>query len=284
MKECGRLKIAGLNIFIKSNEKISSLGMGIGREDKFFSDSSPNLNLELTHLSPPAIEGRKIFDSEGAWQLYDNSQGYVLSIPGLPRKISRLLQLNRDLTKGRLYIDRYAGQREPLALEHPLLQILLTLWLSRKAGVTVHACGIKERDEGILFLGSSGSGKSTMARLWHREGAVILSDERVVIQKNHSLYHLYGTPWAGQARMCSPYRVPLKKVFFIKPAKENAFFPLKSPLALSKALVLSYLPIWDRTGMTKTIDFLAGLFKAIPAYSLNFKPDRKLIELVRSVS
>ena len=63
-------------------------------------------------------------------------------------------------------------------------------------GLVVHGCGMFDgSDEAYLFVGQSGAGKTTMARLWHAEpGVLILSDDRVILRSEPDGVWMYGTP------------------------------------------------------------------------------------------
>ena len=90
--------------------------------------------------------------------------------------------------------------------------------LSRGEGVEVHAVGISdEQGRGHLFLGHSGAGKSTTARLWiDRPGVRILSDDRIILRVREGRIWMYGTPWHGDAGIASPDCAPLDEIYLLE--------------------------------------------------------------------
>ena len=72
-----------------------------------------------------------------------------------------------------------------MPLEYPLDELLLQGLLARGRGAEIHACGIADGSgRGLLFVGQSGAGKTTMARLWEGErGITVLSDDRIILRR-----------------------------------------------------------------------------------------------------
>ena len=88
--------------------------------------------------------------------------------------------------------------------------------LAQGRGVLLHASAVKVGGKGILFSGTSGAGKSTMASLWDGlENTTVLSDDRVIVREHSGQLWAYGTPWHGSARISSPEAVPLDRIFVL---------------------------------------------------------------------
>ena len=154
--------------------------------------------------------------------------------------------------------------------------------LSQGNGVLVHACAVKDGDRGLLFAGTSGAGKSTIAELWNSQGnAAILSDDRVIIRKHEGKFWIYGTPWHGSGRFASPDSVPLTRIYFLKQAPENQLRALKPVDAQTKMLVRSFPTYWNPAGMDFTLGFLDELVQEVPGYELGFVPEDSVVDFVR---
>ena len=50
------------------------------------------------------------------------------------------------------------------------------------------------RGEFLAIVGPSGVGKSTMAKIWHDEGALVIDDDRLIIRKMGDRFYIYNTP------------------------------------------------------------------------------------------
>jgi len=148
-------------------------------------------------------------------------------------------------------------------------------------GAIIHACGIEIGGEGLLFVGTSGAGKSTMASLWKEtENITILSDDRIIVRKKSGVFWAYGTPWHGDVKLASPKGVPLKKVFFITHATKNKVKRFAGAEAIFKYLVCSFPPFWNPQGMEFTLAFLSDLSGSIPCYDLGFLPDDRVLDFI----
>jgi energy-coupling factor transporter ATP-binding protein EcfA2 len=161
------------------------------------------------------------------------------------------------------------------------MELLMINYLAQGRGVIIHCCGIEKDGEGILFIGESGAGKSTMANLWNADGGIeILSDDRVIVRKSGEDFRMYGTPWHGEAQFVSPRGVKLKKMFFLRHAGQNEVHPLSGAESVQQLLKCSFPPFWDATGMNFTLDLFTDLATVVPCYGLGFKPDRSAIDYI----
>jgi hypothetical protein len=64
-------------------------------------------------------------------------------------------------------------------LFHPLGSLLMIYLSHFSSGFLIHASGIKENNNGYIFSGVSGIGKTTMSELWLKQGATVINDDRI---------------------------------------------------------------------------------------------------------
>ncbi|MBR4845751.1 MAG: hypothetical protein IKU98_04950 [Bacteroidaceae bacterium] len=78
--------------------------------------------------------------------------------------------------------------------------------------VAIHSSCITYRDKAVLFLGESGTGKSTHTRLWreHIKGALLLNDDSPFIRVEDGKVWAYGSPWSGKTPCYKQERYELK--------------------------------------------------------------------------
>ena len=81
-----------------------------------------------------------------------------------------------------------------------MLRLLYSQAIVQAGGLSVHASCVVLNDCAYLFLGKSGTGKSTHARLWMQifEGSSLLNDDNPVIRWQDGCAVVYGTPWSGK--------------------------------------------------------------------------------------
>ena len=89
----------------------------------------------------------------------------------------------------------YTNQCHPYSLH--IIELILLKWIKKLSGLFLHSSAISYQNNGILYIGKSESGKSTMCKLWDEASihAKILGDERIIILPKDNKYIIYPTPW-----------------------------------------------------------------------------------------
>jgi len=162
----------------------------------------------------------------------------------------------------------------------PLGQLLLVNVLADEGGFMAHGLGIEDQGKGIAFLGGTGTGKSTMAKLWGGQKRVnVLSDEHIIVRKSKGQYWLYGTPWPGMAGTLSSEKAPLHHLFFIEHASENKILGQGT---VGDIFPLLFLPFWNKIRINRILMQCEDMFKALEWKKLGFVKDESVVEFVRS--
>lgn len=120
------------------------------------------------------------------------------------------------------------------------MMLLYTFCTSPYETLMVHASVIRHNGGGYMFLGRSGTGKSTHSRLWlnHIDDAVLLNDDNPVIRVVDGEAVVYGTPWSGKTPCYKNESVPLKAIVRLSQAPYNKItrnIPLKAYASLMPA-------------------------------------------------
>lgn len=231
--------------------------------------------------------GTQLFDAGLVWRLYRHDTDFVFSFSSAafgpaPYKLARfdstftscVLVFNESYLPGARTVD---------PLEFPLPELAMIAQLARGRGVEIHGCGIIDRDgSACLFAGQSGAGKSTIARLWHKAGATVLSDDRLVLRLRDDRVWMYGTPWHGEEAFASPASAPLSRLFFLHQASQNGMRPTRGADTLARLFGCCFPPFYDRAGMDFTLEALAGVIDRVPCSELSFVPDATIVDFVRS--
>lgn len=257
---------------------------------RFITEGEPEVVLRFHYgdLSDEYDLGEKIFDSGGIWSFHRRNGKYLLRISysdsnSTPDKIA---VFEPDFRSGDVHIsDRRPNG--PVASDpflYPFAGLFMINLLSQGRGVLIHSCGVDDDGQGLLFAGESGAGKSSLANLWkNKKNVTVLSDDRIIIRKIDGRLWMYGTPWHGDAGICSPEKAPLEKVFFLKHAKKNEIKKIAPIDTASRLIVCSFPTFWDKKGMEFTLNFCAELSGEVPCYELGFVPDESVLDLVKSV-
>jgi hypothetical protein len=225
-----------------------------------------------------------LFHSGGLWSLFEEPSGYRFSFlsPLLGMTPYKEAWLDREFRCGRVLLSRryFDTDRPVYPLEYPLDELLMIHRLSRGEGVEVHAVGISdEQGQGHLFLGHSGAGKSTTARLWlDRPGVRILSDDRIILRARDGRIWMYGTPWHGDAGIASPESAPLNGIYLLEHGSRNERCLLAPGQAAAELFTRCFVTHHSGEGIRFTLEFLDRVAREVPCSTFKFVPDETAVE------
>ena len=128
------------------------------------------------------------------------------------------------------------------------------------SAVSIHSSTVVKDGKAYMFMGRSGTGKSTHSSLWlnNIEGTYLLNDDNPVIRVEDGLVNIYGTPWSGKTDLNEIVRVPLKGICFIHRSDKNEIKRVEPKEVVQDLLKQTMRPA-DKTKMStllKNIDIL----------------------------
>jgi hypothetical protein len=237
----------------------------------------------------PAKGARVLFHAGGLWQLHeqDGRLLYSFNSPVFPTNPYRQASFDRNFQRGIVTLDRdgFRGRPPAFPLEYPLDELIVINRLvadDAAPGVELHGCGIvDEGGAGYLFAGQSGSGKSTIARLWSDAGATVISDDRVVVRARAGGFMMYGTPWHGDAEFAEPVAVPLTRIVLLRQAPRHRLVPLGAAHAAALLFSCAFPVFHSAEAIDRTLSLLRGIVQAVPVDALEFAPVRDVTSFVR---
>ena len=273
--------------FRVGDELVSIAGYSLDQGEKipeaylpFVSHGKTDLSVRFLRGEPEIEDEQKQFESPPIWTLYNSNGTRIIRIyenmPGQERIIV--------LPSGSNSADLYFPTDTDIAVDPfsgPTLELLMINYLAQGRGVIIHGCGIEKDEEGILFIGESGAGKSTMANLWNSQGGIeILSDDRIIVRKTGDKFRMYGTPWHGESHFVSSRGAEIKKMYFLRHGAQNEIEPLNGATIVQQLLQCSFPPFWDAEGMEFALKLFSDLSAEVPCYQLDFKPDRSILDYI----
>jgi hypothetical protein len=235
-----------------------------------------------TDLRVPA--GKPLFESRGLWSAFkeDGGTAFYFRTDFLGEAPYKYAWFNQDFSQGRVrLLKRYFDSELPLyPLEYPLDELLMIHRISRGEGAEVHACGVVMPDGvGRLFIGHSGAGKSTTSRLWmEREGACVLSDDRIILRMADGAPFMYGTPWHGDAGLAAQASAGVDRIYLLEHSPANRITPLDPARAAAELFARTFVPHHDASSLRHTLEFLETLTANVPVSRFEFLPNASAIE------
>ena len=152
----------------------------------------------------------------------------------------------------------------------PTDQILLARSLARCQGCIVHAGGVAFNGTGLLFVGHSDAGKSTMVNLF-KERADILCDDRIIVRRRQDTFNIYGTWSHGDVAAVSGASAPLGAVLFLKQAPRTRLVPMASGRQSTACLLACLVkPFVTADWWQHMLMLVESLVRTVPCYILEF--------------
>lgn len=278
-----RLRIAGMTISVSSADPSLTPRAGATAAPFLVDNGSADIHLAIERCPVmPERSGTMIFDSGAVWSMSDDGGGFRIDCRShlygdAPYKVA---YFDRDFTAGRVLLraDLFDGAVD--ALEYPLDEVIVAHLLARGRGVELHACGVIDAEgRGRLFVGQSGAGKTTMARLW--TDAEIVSDDRVIVREMDGRWRMFGTPWHGEALLSSPASAPLEAIYLLQQAPATRVVDIAPSDAAARLFACAFPLFHDGRALAFTLECLERLVASVPVRVLEFAPDRSAVEAVR---
>lgn len=107
-----------------------------------------------------------------------------------------------------------------------LLRITYAQAVLCRDAVSIHASAVHCDGRAYLFMGKSGTGKSTHSALWlrHIPGCTLLNDDNPVVRIVGNRALAYGTPWSGKTPCYNNVAFPIGGMVRLSQAPANRFY------------------------------------------------------------
>lgn len=142
--------------------------------------------------------------------------------------------------------------------------------------VLTHSSCVRYKGKAYIFLGKSGTGKSTHSRMWLRalDGVELMNDDHPVIRINEEGQAVaYGSPWSGKTHCYKNLQAPLGGIIRIARAPYNKARRLDPVQAYGSLLTSCSGMTWERSladGRDMTIQ---GILRTVPSWVMECLPD-----------
>lgn len=142
--------------------------------------------------------------------------------------------------------------------------------------VLAHSSCVTYQGRAYLFLGKSGTGKSTHSRMWLNalQGVTLMNDDHPVIRMNHEGKAIaYGSPWSGKTRCYKNMEAPVGGIIRIVRAPHNKARRL-SPVESYASLMTSFSGMtWEKELADGRDETIQGIIGSVPCWAMECLPD-----------
>lgn len=139
----------------------------------------------------------------------------------------------------------------------------------------MHSSVVKLGDWAYMFLGKSGTGKSTHSKLWlkHIPHTHLLNDDNPVLRIKDGVAMVYGSPWSGKTPC---YRQENAKVGALVMLEQKPYNKIKKDDvigALAALLCSCSIMIWDKPSYNAIMQTLSSVIAKVGVHHLECLPD-----------
>ena len=204
--------------------------------------------------------------------IYTQVGGYLVETRPLPHlPMACRMAVDKEFRKAHLML---CSESETFALNNSMM-LLYAFSTANRGAVMMHASTVMNGGKGFLFLGKSGTGKSTHSRLWMKNipGTELLNDDNPVLRISDSGAIVYGSPWSGKTPCYKAASVPAAAIVQLSQAPANRIRRMPPVQAYASLMASSsaFRPFksladgWHNT--------LERIVTTVPCYHLECLPD-----------
>lgn len=157
----------------------------------------------------------------------------------------------------------------------------LAAWMMDQDTILLHGSAVAAGGRAYLFTAPSGTGKSTHTRLWREylgEEAIMINDDKPLLQIEKDRVTVFGTPWNGKHGLGNNLSAPLAGICVLRQGKENRIRRLTKP----EAFPLLFNQIYRPGRKTEKIEHLLSLLDnllAFPVWQMDCTISREAAKL-----
>jgi len=178
----------------------------------------------------------------GLTEIFSIAEDYVLRFTFMG--LTSILKICKGCARAEIDIDfsnRYAG--------HVLTSMIRTAFAQTLVfhdGISLHSSTVVYGGRGYMFLGTSGTGKSTHSRMWMSAypEAELLNDDNPIVRFIDGELIVFGTPWSGKTPCYRNASAPVAAIVRLSQAPENRIQILQS--------VQAFIEIYQGTSVLRT--------------------------------
>ena len=224
------------------------------------------------YVAEPEDEGQPRLD------LFSCAEGCLVEMAPLSKlpPCARLL-LSPDYRDGRLAFLKQSPGSMLFAVNNSLM-LQFAFCSASCMTLEMHSSVIMNGGKGYLFLGKSGTGKSTHSSLWLKyiEGSELMNDDNPVLRVGEDgVARVYGSPWSGKTPCYRNVSAPVGAIVRIRQAKSNSIRRLNTLESYASIYSSSSGFKADRAmadGQHHTLESIVG---SVPCYTLDCLPDEE---------
>lgn len=201
--------------------------------------------------------------------------GYRMLIHNVDGTLAARFESNADFTackvtpQGELHNQRFG-------LDNSIM-IAYAFGTAKHDTLLMHASVPVKDERGYLFLGKSGTGKSTHCELWlkHIEGTERINDDNPVVRvMEDGEVWVYGSPWSGKTPIYMNVGYPIGGFLRLHQAPHNKIRQVSKLEGFASILSSCSTMIWDKASYDGICNTISKVVAKVGCFDLECLPDR----------
>lgn len=207
-------------------------------------------------------------------EIYRGDDGYTFDIT--PLHTGRTFRMNADSSFRDVSVCMDTISVEHVSVLSNMLMISYAFASATAGTLLVHASVVVSDGRGYLFLGKSGTGKSTHSRLWleHIPGSRLLNDDNPVVRVEDGVTRVYGSPWSGKTPCYINRSADVGAFVRLEQAPHNVITRLGTLQSFAALLSSSSTMKWDKSVYDGVCNTITDVVQSVPIYKMECLPDR----------
>ena len=251
---------------------------------KFTSDrlDAPDISYREAVIDEQIIAQSKVLQYTGGYELLQSERGLFLLNHWAQCRTAYGIWLDELDGETPIYMSPKMADQKPISISYLLSTVGLHRKLLRNHCVLLHASYIEFQGKAILFLGPSGTGKSTQADLWHQYAcAPILNGDRVLLRQKDGSWYVYGYPCCGSSSICVNRTLELGAIVVLQQAPENRVEELSAARRICALTTASEFYPWDQWEVDVVFAFAEQL-AGQTMLRLSCRADQEAVNVLRN--
>lgn len=207
--------------------------------------------------------------------IFRTDNGYRVEMSYIGEHSVSTMNITPDFTEAYLSLDSSSGHAGYVL--PAMIRMVYSQCIIGRNAASVHASAISKNGKCYLFLGKSGTGKSTHSALWMRYvgDCQLLNDDNPVIRLVNGRVMAWGTPWSGKTPCYKNLCYPVAGIVRLHQATGNSFHCLKEVDAFA-ALLPSCALLRGESRLAEVLyTTLTRVVNLVPVALLDCRPDKE---------